>query len=245
MNKSPIQSVYPESGKKHVSAVDSVINMIVDGVLTGQYKPGSKLPTEVQLAEMLAVSKNTVREAIKILVAYGAVEIRRPEGTFIASEFTPRMLNPVIYSLLFSRANAEDFVGLRRMIDTGVFLLIMQQGLRAEDEAALEAMHKRYSAVALAKEPDLDLVSNIDCEFHKLLAAATHNELVRVFHDYVVDLTSASRMRAVQMSYDNNNMQYLVDTHRKTLDLVEHKSAYSLEEVIDFSYFYWKSAYKI
>lgn len=143
LNTSEKWPKYSPTNKKQ-SAVDIVINRIVDDVLTGRYKPGDKLPTEMQLAEMMSMSKNTVREAIKILVAYGAVEIRRPEGTFITHSFTPKMLNPVIYSLLFSKSNADDLLGLRRMIDTGVFLLIIDRGLDKEDEAALEAQHKLY-----------------------------------------------------------------------------------------------------
>lgn len=245
MNENTRPATYSASKRNQVSAVDVVINKIVDGVLTGIYKPGDKLPTEIQLAEMLSMSKNTVREAIKILVAYGAIEIRRPEGTFITESFTPRMLNPVIYSLLFSKGNAEDMLGLRRMIDTGVFMLILQQGLTAEDELDLEMQNDRYSALALETEPNVDAVAEADMTFHKMLAAATHNELVQVFHDYVADLTAESRMRVVKMCRKEGNMQYLVDVHRMTLDLVERRSSHSLEETIDFSYFYWKSTYKL
>lgn len=245
MNENTRPATYSASKRNQVSAVDVVINKIVDGVLTGIYKPGDKLPTEIQLAEMLSMSKNTVREAIKILVAYGAIEIRRPEGTFITESFTPRMLNPVIYSLLFSKGNAEDMLGLRRMIDTGVFMLILQQGLTAEDELNLEMQNDRYSALVLETEPNVDAVAEADMTFHKMLAAATHNELVQVFHDYVADLTAESRMRVVKMCRKEGNMQYLVDVHRMTLDLVERRSSHSLEETIDFSYFYWKSTYNL
>jgi len=245
LNENTRPATYSASKRNQVSAVDVVINKIVDGVLTGIYKPGDKLPTEIQLAEMLSMSKNTVREAIKILVAYGAIEIRRPEGTFITESFTPRMLNPVIYSLLFSKGNAEDMLGLRRMIDTGVFMLILQQGLTAEDELNLEMQNDRYSALVLETEPNVDAVAEADMTFHKMLAAATHNELVQVFHDYVADLTAESRMRVVKMCRKEGNMQYLVDVHRMTLDLVERRSSHSLEETIDFSYFYWKSTYKL
>ena len=57
-----------------------LVEQLTRMIKSGELKPGDKLPTEIQLAEMLSMSKNTVREAIKILVAYGAIEIRRPEG---------------------------------------------------------------------------------------------------------------------------------------------------------------------
>lgn len=244
LNTSEKWPKYSPTNKKQ-SAVDIVINRIVDDVLTGRYKPGDKLPTEMQLAEMMSMSKNTVREAIKILVAYGAVEIRRPEGTFITHSFTPKMLNPVIYSILFSKSNADDLLGLRRMIDTGVFLLIIDCGLDKEDEAALEAQHKLYSSLVLSRGTDIEMIAREDICFHQMLAAATKNELVKVFHDYVADLTAESRVRAIEMCRRDDNMQYLVDVHRATLDLVERKSKYSLEETIDFSYIYWKTTYKL
>lgn len=155
------------------------------------------------------------------------------------------MLNPVIYSLLFSKSNADDLLGLRRMIDTGVFLLIIDRGLDKEDEAALEAQHKLYSSLVLSRDADIEMIAREDICFHQMLAAATKNELVKVFHDYVADLTAESRVRAIEMCRRDDNMQYLVDVHRATLDLVERKSKYSLEETIDFSYIYWKTTYKL
>ena len=52
MNTSEKRPKYSPTNKKQ-SAVDIVINKIVDDVLTGNYKPGDKLPTEMQLAEMM------------------------------------------------------------------------------------------------------------------------------------------------------------------------------------------------
>lgn len=89
------------------------------------------------------------------------------------------------------------------------------------------------------------MIAREDICFHQMLAAATKNELVKVFHDYVADLTAESRVRAIEMCRRDDNMQYLVDVHRATLDLVERKSKYSLEETIDFSYIYWKSTCKL
>ena len=68
---------------KSESLVQTVINRITDAIISGELKPGDKLPTEVELMATLQVSRNTVREAIRTLIAYGVVEIRRPEGTFL------------------------------------------------------------------------------------------------------------------------------------------------------------------
>ena len=48
-----------------------------------KYNPGDKLPNELQLSEELGVSRITLREAIRILVARNVLEIKRGKGTFI------------------------------------------------------------------------------------------------------------------------------------------------------------------
>ena len=45
--------------------------------------PGDRLPPERQLAEMLEVSRPSLREALHILQAQGLVQIRHGQGTFV------------------------------------------------------------------------------------------------------------------------------------------------------------------
>ncbi len=48
-----------------------------------QYKPGDRIPSEMELAEFLGVSRTTIREAVKILCSGNILEIRRGYGTFV------------------------------------------------------------------------------------------------------------------------------------------------------------------
>ena len=79
------------------SVVQSVIDRITEGIIEGELKPGDQIPTEHELSSLLNVSRNTVREAIRILIAYGVLEVRRAEGTFVCDGFSTKMLNPAIY----------------------------------------------------------------------------------------------------------------------------------------------------
>ena len=65
------------------SMVQIVIDRITGAIIDGELKPGDQIPTEPELSSLFNVGRNTVREAIRILVAYGVLEIRRAEGTFI------------------------------------------------------------------------------------------------------------------------------------------------------------------
>jgi GntR family transcriptional regulator len=56
---------------------------------SGQMKRGSQLPTELQLRERFDASRNTVRDAIKSLIALGLVETRPGQGTFVTRKIDP------------------------------------------------------------------------------------------------------------------------------------------------------------
>ncbi|MCB2188267.1 MAG: GntR family transcriptional regulator [Deltaproteobacteria bacterium] len=58
---------------------------INDWVISGEYGPGAKLPSENELAELFQVSRLTVRRAISLLIQEGLLHARRGEGTFVTS----------------------------------------------------------------------------------------------------------------------------------------------------------------
>lgn len=62
----------------HAQVEESLLNSITEGALS----PGSRLPSEDQLAERYRVSRTTIRTAIQSLAARGLIEIRRGKGTF-------------------------------------------------------------------------------------------------------------------------------------------------------------------
>lgn len=67
---------------KNKSVVQTVVDSITKAIINGELRPGDKIPTEMELAESFGVGRNSIREAIKILVYYGILEIRSAEGTF-------------------------------------------------------------------------------------------------------------------------------------------------------------------
>ena len=66
-------------------------------ILTGQYAPGSKIPSESELCNDLAVSRVTVREALRALVRADMLVKVHGKGTFVAKD-TPRRLQTVKYA---------------------------------------------------------------------------------------------------------------------------------------------------
>ena len=75
---------------KSESVVQQIIDSLVEAMIRKELRPGDQIPTEMELAESLGVGRNSVREAIKILVYFGVLEIRRAEGTYVCEGGTAR-----------------------------------------------------------------------------------------------------------------------------------------------------------
>ena len=117
---------------KSESVVQQVINCLTDGMVSGELKPGDKLPTEPELAATFGVARTSVREATKILTYLGVLESRRAEGTFVCSGFTESMIDPMVYGIILGRGDDFDsLMELRELIEAGIMRLAVR---KATDE---------------------------------------------------------------------------------------------------------------
>lgn len=62
-----------------------IARSVLESIREGKLSVGAQLPSEARLAEMYRVSRNTLREAMRVLVAQGVVESRKGIGTFVRS----------------------------------------------------------------------------------------------------------------------------------------------------------------
>jgi GntR family transcriptional repressor for pyruvate dehydrogenase complex len=153
-------------------------------ILNGTFPPESRLPSEQELADRYGVSRNVIREALKSLKELGLVSIRTGSGTYV---IRPTM-KPVSEALnRFVRHSIDDFslahfYEIRRMIEPDNAALA---ALRAGDED-LQAIEEPLRKME-ANRSDSNAWSRADLEFHRAIAAATHNPLVRSIIDALID----------------------------------------------------------
>lgn len=227
------------------SVVQQVINKITDAMISGELKPGDKLPTEVEMVAAFHVGRNTVREAVRTLEAYGVVEIRRPEGTFVCKGFSEKMINPMLYSIILQKEDSfKDLIGLRQLIETGIMKLVQQQGLTPAENRELDHRYNELVMRINAEPHSIKDVAEADMYLHEAFAAATHNQLVMMIHNVVAELTRESRYRTIQMAYDNNDKEQLIRTHKEQIDALRGDSSVTLDEAVENSYIYWKNSIK-
>lgn len=157
---------------------DMVVEQLGQRIVRGDFTRRGGLPTEPQLSAELGISRNVLREAIKVLASKGLLEVRPKTGTRVRTRDNWNLLDPDVvgwFSLDGSDLrNAHDFVEFRRIIEPQASYLA---ALRATDEdiarirAAFEDLH------ACIGQPEK--VPATDIIFHRSIYDASHNTVLR------------------------------------------------------------------
>lgn len=226
------------------SVVQQIINKITEAIIAGELKPGERLPPEMELIETLQVSRNSLRAALQALRSIGVLEVRRPEGTFVSNNFTPQMINPMLYKIILHQEGSyKDLIGLRELIDMGVSKLVIKQGLAAEEEQLLEDRYAQLVEELQREDYSVERIAEADLRLHEAIAEATRNSLAVMINKFLLNITEDSRYRTIKTICQCNDREYLIQNHRMHLDALEKKPGADIDEALEFSYYYWKHAY--
>lgn len=187
-----------------------VMDQIVHYLLSGELKPGDKLPTEHEFAQQLGVGRNSIREAIKMLSSIGVIEIKRGAGTFIAESMSSSILNPLILSLVFEQGASNELLELRFLLDTGVAELVIEKA-SDEDITRLEEANQKFHEEALKDHRDEEhTLRDVDLNFHRLFYELTGNTLLNKIAETIYTLFFASIEKTVEAdpvtAYHNHQM---------------------------------------
>ncbi len=125
-----------------VNLHSEVMQQITAAIQSGRWKPGSKLPGEIALAEMFHVSRTCIREVLKALAYSGVVESRSGVGTFLKE--TPSGGPAAVMDLLSSTDYAE-VLEMRKLLE-GQAAYWATERATAEEIAELEDILRREDA---------------------------------------------------------------------------------------------------
>lgn len=225
---------------KNTSVVDSVKDWIIDQIIAGNLKPGDKLPTEAELCANMGASRNSVREAIKQLEAYGVVYIRRAEGTFITDRFVPRMLSPILYSIILQNNRWEDFVDLRRAIDIGTLYVLIGKRVDGEGMARLKAALNALETTVGERELDVRRITEADCSFHNTIIALTGNAQLITLSEYINRITVPSREKTTETVISAGEINSYVRLHRQMYEIIADSDKSGIERAVLDHYVFWE-----
>ncbi|WP_278366738.1 FadR/GntR family transcriptional regulator [Marinobacter salarius] len=156
------------------SLVETAIESLRQAIEKGHWAIGERLPVEAQLSESLGVSRNTVREAVRVLVHVGMLETRQGDGTYVrATKDAGETLRRI------NRAQLRDKLEVRIMLETEAAKLAAER----RDAKDLERMTLALDERAKAGD-DVERRIRHDHAFHTALVAASHNPALSELYDY-------------------------------------------------------------
>lgn len=142
-------------------------------IVSGEFKPGDKLPSEYMLAQRLGVGRSTVREAIKSLVSQNILEIRRGNGTFVCEQ-TGIVDDPLGLRFLSNKKQLGiDLCQVRLMIEPEIVAIAAKKATPEE----IDQMQSLCNQIADKVYQDQDY-DRLDQKLHTLWASCTRNTIM-------------------------------------------------------------------
>lgn len=151
------------------NAFEATVERIGQSIKLGLYGPGDQLPTERQMAELMRVSRTTVRSAIKVLATGGFLVVKRGRGggTFVADRL-PRKREKKSASAAKPASEVADLLDRRFVLECGVAELAAERASKSQVAALRELMQE------MSRHADnLEAYRRLDGHFHIALAQAT------------------------------------------------------------------------
>jgi GntR family transcriptional repressor for pyruvate dehydrogenase complex len=153
-----------------------IVLQLCELIRQGRLQPGDRLTSERELAEQLRVSRSSVREALRTMEIAGLVESRHGGGTYVRNELSWDAVSPLALVLQTSDDTVGDLWEMRLIVEPEI---AARAALRAtsDDCDQLQTLLDRQEAV-LGR---VDVSLEVDRDFHRALAHASHNAVaVRV-----------------------------------------------------------------
>ncbi len=205
------------------SLAKQIAENIREAIVKGSLKVDERLPTEEELAARFEVSRPTIREALKRLAAQHLIRSRRGPtgGTFVnrpsQDEIRLNLTNAMTLLVGMGEFNLADIAETRQGLETLCCRLAAERRTDAHLAAlAVELDIQRDPALS-----DVDFCAS-DVRFHRVLADATDNALLKFIVLTVID---ALQPVANMVVYQFRERQRLVSQHESILAALQARDA--------------------
>ncbi|MES2533973.1 MAG: FadR/GntR family transcriptional regulator [Pseudomonadota bacterium] len=194
---------------------DRVADALEAEIRAGRLAVGSKLPTEVALAEQFGVSRTVVREAISRLKSLDLVDSRQGSGMYVREAgFAPLSFDARYAG---SQSAVVQMVEVRRALEAEVAALAAER----RDAYDMRRIRQAIAALAAAVATGGDGVAE-DLAFHRSIADAARNPFLLDTLQYLSQyLTGATRVTRANEARRIDFAAEVADEHNDIVDAIE------------------------
>jgi GntR family transcriptional repressor for pyruvate dehydrogenase complex len=203
---------------KRVSVTTQIAESVRESIVKGQFRIGDKLPPEVNLCELLNVSRSSIREALRQLQAEGYVELLPGRGAFVRDNQSHDYAT-VRRWFIAASPNLRDFTEVREALEPLAVRMAVERGTAAEFRD-LQNIHKDF--IAAAEENNVSALAGLDEKFHTQIVTMSHNSLLANISDLLNAELKEYRVRSISIKANSENT---VREHEKILASIKKKDS--------------------
>jgi GntR family transcriptional repressor for pyruvate dehydrogenase complex len=197
---------------------DDAIEKIKGMIVSGELRPGDRLPKEADLAAQLGLSRNSLREAVRALSLVRILDVRQGDGTYVTSLEPKALLDGLSFIVdLHHDKTVLEFFEVRRILEPAATALAAQK----ISPQTIDALRDHLAKVT-DKSAVEDLVEN-DLEFHRRIAEAAGNSVLYSLVDTMCGPTI--RARVWRGLTQEGALRRTLDEHHAILDALASRQA--------------------
>ena len=208
-----------------VRLYESVIEQIMDLIKNNELKPGEKLPPERELAEKLSISRNSLREAFRVLESRGLIKSKPGGGRFIREIRENGHNNTENIILSLEKSSILELLEAREIFEVEIVELAAQRATPEDIELIEKALNKMNQKEELKDDKKMES----DTEFHLAIAGASHNFVFINIMKLHLDLLKETREKTWQIP-GRREKQY--QEHRAILQAIKEHNSKKAEEAM-------------
>ncbi len=175
---SPDDLFYPVENRR---SFERVSERIKDAIVDGRLKAGDRLPPETELAARLDVSRQTVREALRMLEHAGLVETPKRGsggGTVVRNAIPETITGLFVDAMRMDSLSVDELNDARASIDA----LIIRFAVERLDDEDIRCLTENTAESRRLHAAGIEASMN-DLEFHRVLARCSKNRIIELVAD--------------------------------------------------------------
>ncbi len=163
---------------QHQSLADTVARQLETMIFEGTLQAGERLPAERLLAAQFGVSRPSLREAIKKLVARGLLVSRQGGGNFVSAQLGSVFSDPLLQLLEGQVGAQQDLLEFRHTLEGACAYYAAQRATDADREQLQTAFDALQDCYARSGDSSREEEGHADARFHLAIAEASHNAVL-------------------------------------------------------------------
>jgi GntR family transcriptional repressor for pyruvate dehydrogenase complex len=191
--KSPPSDVEFGSFERSVLS-ERIVMRLMDMIRERKLRPGDRLPPERELAEMMGVSRPSLREALRALSIMNIIDNIQGSGTYVTALEPSRLVENLSFVISLDDSTFISALEARKVLEVGLAAMAAER-ITDEQLSELEQVLSRSEEVI----QDAEAFLQCDMEIHRRIAEAAQNTILVIFMSSIQQVSLFSRRRTVEL----------------------------------------------